>query len=52
MYSMYGTPPMVPMRLPMSLPKIRKYSVIVIADGSSVCGQMRRMRATSRARMV
>src|ERR1700749_4186741 len=41
-----------PTRLPMSLPKIRKYSVIVIAGGSSVWLQMRRMRVISRRTMV
>jgi len=36
------------MRLPMSVPKIRKYSVMVIAGGIRVCPQMRTMRITSR----
>ena len=38
-------------RLPISRPKIRKYRVMVIAGGTSVCAQMRRMRATSRRAM-
>src|SRR5690348_14279876 len=40
------------MRLPISLPKITKYSVIVIAGGFSVCVQMRMMRTISRRTMV
>ncbi len=33
---MYGTPSIVPMRLPTRLPKMMKYSVIVIAGGTIV----------------
>ena len=43
---------MVPMRLPMSLPKITKYSVIVITGGIRVCVQMRTTRMISRRVMV
>src|SRR5579859_1291468 len=53
MYSMYDTPGAIsPTRRPIRLPKMTKYSVIVIAGGSSVWLQMRRMRVTSRRTMV
>ena len=32
---------MSPIRAPIRLPKMTKYSTMVIAGGSSVCGQMR-----------
>ena len=44
---MYGTPSIVPMRLPTRLPKMMKYSVIVIAGGTIVWIQMRTTRRDS-----
>src|SRR5688572_5006341 len=52
MKSMYLMPSIVPTREPMRPPKIRKYSVMVIAGGTRVWPQMRRMRFTSRRTMV
>jgi len=52
MKSMYLMPSMVPTREPIRPPKIRKYRVMVIAGGTRVCAQMRRMRVTSRRTMV
>src|SRR6476646_4005725 len=52
MNCMYEMPSMLPTRRPIRPPKIRKYSVIVIAGGTSVWPQMRRMRCTSRRTMV
>ncbi len=44
---MYGTPSIEPMRLPTRLPKMMKYSVIVIAGGTIVWIQMRTTRRDS-----
>ena len=44
---MYDTPSIWPIRLPTSLPKMTKYSVIVIAGGTIVCTQMRTTRRDS-----
>ena len=43
---------MAPMRRPIRLPKITKYSVVVTAEGTSVWPQMRMMRPNSRMMMV
>src|SRR5690606_36827113 len=43
---------MSPIREPIRPPKIRKYRVMVIAGGTRVWPQMRRMRATSRRATV
>ena len=43
---------MEPMRGPMRLPKMTKYSEVVITGGSSVCCQMRMKRVTSLRTMV
>ena len=45
-------PSISPTREPIRPPKIRKYRVIVIAGGTRVWPQMRRIRATSRRTMV
>src|SRR5882757_8013347 len=52
MNCMYSYPPTWPTRLPMRLPKIRKYSVTVTTGGTMVWPQMRTMRLNSRMMMV
>ena len=44
---MYGTPSIEPIREPTRLPKMTKYSVIVIAGGTIVCIQIRTTRRDS-----
>ena len=48
MKSMYLIPSMVPTREPIRPPKIMKYRVMVMAGGTRVWLQIRRMRITSR----
>src|SRR3546814_2051260 len=52
MKSMYLIPSISPTREPIRPPKIRKYRVMVIAGGTRVWPQMRRMRTTSRRATV
>ena len=47
MNCMYGTPPISPTRDPITLPKMMKYSVVVITGGTMVCGQILSNRVTS-----
>ena len=43
---------MVPIRSPISRPKITKYRPVVITEGRMVCTQIREKRSTSLVRMV